>query len=151
VQAPAEVHPESHPQHGAAGDRWAWRRKVRADPRRYQLYRVAVGILGGLLILVSGLIGWMPGPGGIALFLLGLAVLASEFHWARRLLDWARRQAHDANGWARRKPLWVRWLGGAATVAGMVGAAWLLLVVVGIPSWVPGQVAAVLSLVPGAD
>jgi hypothetical protein len=44
----------------------------------------------------------------------------------------------------------VRCLAGAGTVAGMVGAAWLLLVVVGIPSWVPGQVAAVLSLVPGA-
>jgi hypothetical protein len=91
VQAPADLDPEVHPQHHAERDRWAWRRKIRADPRRYRLYRVAVGILGGLLILTSGLIGWLPGPGGIPLFLLGLAVLASEFHWARRLLNWARR------------------------------------------------------------
>lgn len=47
---------------------------------------------GSLLILMAGAIGWLPGPGGIPLFLLGIAVLASEFNWAERLrdkiLDW---------------------------------------------------------------
>lgn len=39
-------------------------------------------VLGVAIIVLSGAIGWLPGPGGIPLFLLGIAVLASEFAWA---------------------------------------------------------------------
>jgi hypothetical protein len=41
--------------------------------------------LGLVLILVAPLVGWIPGPGGIAVFLAGIAVLASEFDWAENL------------------------------------------------------------------
>lgn len=41
--------------------------------------------LGLVLILVAPLVGWIPGPGGIAVFLAGIAVLASEFDWAEAL------------------------------------------------------------------
>jgi tellurite resistance protein TerC len=54
-----------------------------------------------LIILVIGLttiglsipIGLLPGPGGIAVFIVGLAILASEFIWARRLLKRVRTEA----------------------------------------------------------
>ena len=39
-------------------------------------------LLGVFLIVISPLIGTVPGPGGIAIFVLGTAVLASEFDWA---------------------------------------------------------------------
>ena len=55
-------------------------------------------ILGIMLILSAGLIGWLPGPGGMVLFLLGIAVLATEFTWAERFRDWILhilRQAAD--------------------------------------------------------
>ena len=39
-------------------------------------------LLGVFLIAVSPLVGTIPGPGGIAVFVLGTAVLASEFDWA---------------------------------------------------------------------
>lgn len=42
-------------------------------------------LLGLFFILLSPLIGTVPGPGGIAVFLLGIAVLASEFDWAESL------------------------------------------------------------------
>lgn len=41
--------------------------------------------VGFSLIILAGLIGWLPGPGGIPLFILGIAILASEYEWADRL------------------------------------------------------------------
>lgn len=41
--------------------------------------------LGLVFICAAPLVGWIPGPGGIALFLAGIAVLASEFDWAENL------------------------------------------------------------------
>ncbi len=41
--------------------------------------------LGLVLIIVAPLVGTVPGPGGIAIFLAGIAVLATEFDWAEAL------------------------------------------------------------------
>lgn len=49
--------------------------------------RILTLLIGLLLILTSGLIGWIPGPGGMVPFLLGIALLATEFTWAERLRD----------------------------------------------------------------
>ena len=46
-----------------------------------------VFILGALFIIAAGLTGWLPGPGGIPLFLIGIAILATEFAWAKRVRD----------------------------------------------------------------
>lgn len=43
--------------------------------------------LGLVLIMIAPLVGWIPGPGGIIIFLLGIAVLASEFDWAENLQE----------------------------------------------------------------
>lgn len=43
--------------------------------------------LGLVLIMIAPLVGWIPGPGGIIVFLLGIAVLASEFDWAENLQE----------------------------------------------------------------
>lgn len=43
--------------------------------------------IGVLLILISPLFGWLPGPGGIPVFLAGLWFLSLNHSWARRLLD----------------------------------------------------------------
>lgn len=51
-------------------------------------------ILGGILIIASLLTGWLPGPGGIPLFLLGIAILATEFERAKivrdKVLSWLK-------------------------------------------------------------
>jgi len=50
-------------------------------------------IIGGFALLVLGVIGlFLPFLQGIAFIVLGLILLSREFHWARRLLDWARRK-----------------------------------------------------------
>ena len=64
--------------------------------------RVAVLVVGlafvafGLAMLV------LPGP-GIIVIIVGLAILATEFVWARVLLDKAKEQAKKAKDKIRRK------------------------------------------------
>lgn len=48
--------------------------------------RVAIDVAGFSLLLLAVLTGWLPGPGGIPLFLLGLGVLAINHEWAERML-----------------------------------------------------------------
>lgn len=51
------------------------------------LKKIAIDVLGVLLIIGSILFGWIPGPGGIPLLLAGLGLLAINHEWARRLLE----------------------------------------------------------------
>jgi small-conductance mechanosensitive channel len=44
-------------------------------------------VIGSLFILAAAATGWLPGPGGIPLFLVGIAILATEFVWAERFRD----------------------------------------------------------------
>lgn len=67
--------------------------------------RILTLILGVLLILTSGLIGWIPGPGGMIPFLLGIAVLSTEFEWADRLRERLFQFGRDARDYLRKKPL----------------------------------------------
>jgi uncharacterized protein (TIGR02611 family) len=48
----------------------------------------------GFLLLAVGLVLSIPGvPGpGIVVIILGLVILSDHFHWARRMLDWAKRK-----------------------------------------------------------
>ena len=54
--------------------------------------RGAIFVVGVALLVAGAAMMVLPGP-GIATVLLGLIVLAKEFSWARRALDWARRRA----------------------------------------------------------
>ena len=63
----------------------SWKSKWRSLPRSTR--KPIVIFVGFTLILISGLIGWIPGPGGMVPFLLGIAVLATEFTWAERFRD----------------------------------------------------------------
>jgi uncharacterized protein (TIGR02611 family) len=63
--------------------------------------RRSVIFLAGAALMLAGLaMLFLPGP-GIATVLLGLALLATEFQWARRLLTWARCRARELADRAR--------------------------------------------------
>jgi hypothetical protein len=51
------------------------------------LRKPLVLVVGTLFILAAAATGWLPGPGGIPLFLIGIAILATEFVWAERFRD----------------------------------------------------------------
>ena len=57
----------------------------------WRLIRIVVGFV----LLGMGLVGLLlPVVPQIPFLLGGLLLLAREFHWARRLLDWAKRKWH---------------------------------------------------------
>ena len=53
-------------------------------------------IVGILFVIAAPFAGVLPGPGGIPVFLIGIAILATEYDWARRLRDWTLQQIQRA-------------------------------------------------------
>jgi uncharacterized protein (TIGR02611 family) len=64
--------------------------------------RGGVFVVGVTLLVAGAAMLVLPGP-GIATVLLGLVVLAKEFHWARRVLAWMRRRAVDLKDQAQAR------------------------------------------------
>ena len=60
--------------------------------------RIARTAAGGLLLIAGIAMLALPGPGWLTIA-AGLAILATEFAWARRMLD----QLKDGAGWLGRK------------------------------------------------
>lgn len=48
--------------------------------------RIGIDIAGFSMIIASPFLGWLPGPGGIPLFLAGLGVLSLNYEWPERIL-----------------------------------------------------------------
>jgi tellurite resistance protein TerC len=59
-----------------------------------QVRRVAIGVIGFTVLLIGVVMIVLPGP-AIIVIPLGLAILATEFIWARRLLNRVRGQLKD--------------------------------------------------------
>ncbi len=56
-------------------------------------------IIAGFGLLIAGVFGlFLPFLQGIAMIIAGLLLLAPEFPWARRLVDWLRRKWGHARG-----------------------------------------------------
>lgn len=66
-------------------------------------YRVLIAVLGALVITIGLILVPLPGPGWLIVF-GGLAILATEFAWARRVARWLKRQLDRFWAWwkARR-------------------------------------------------
>ncbi len=67
-----------------------WRRAIRRRPWLNTVYKIVVTALGVLIVVVGLILVPLPGPGWLIVF-IGLTVLGTEYHWARRLLGWLRR------------------------------------------------------------
>lgn len=105
---------------------WArWRDRLRERRSLDLAYRIAVGVVGLLVLAVGILAIPYPGPGWAIVF-LGLAILATEFEWAHRLLGYARARYDAVMDWFKRQGLWVQALGALFTCAVVVGTLWLL-------------------------
>lgn len=56
-------------------------------PKERPLYkRIAIDIAGFGLMIIAPFLGWLPGPGGIPLFLAGLGLVSLNHEWAENLL-----------------------------------------------------------------
>ena len=117
----------------------AWRRRLAARRATNHAYRVAVGLVGGLIVALGLAAIPLPGPGWLIVF-AGLFVLASEFTWAERLLEFTKERVTRWTDWVAARSAWVRLLIALATAACVYGVLVLTLHVFGVPDWVPGWV-----------
>ena len=129
---------------GSELDRRQWvvrmRDRVKATPGSRLVYRILVGVVG-LAVTVGGLfLVPLPGPGWLIVF-VGLAILATEFTWAQRLLSYGRNRLHAWTAWLKRQPVWVRVLIAVLTCAFVALVGYLLIIFRLLPDWV-------LTLVP---
>jgi uncharacterized protein (TIGR02611 family) len=89
------------------------------------IYRFLVAVVGGAVLAVGVVLIPYPGPGWFIVF-GGLAILATEFTWAKRLLTFLRRRYDAWRAWLRRRHWTIRlfvYLLGAALI---VATLWVL-------------------------
>ena len=127
---------------------WEWRRKIRANPHSHLIYRIIVGIVGLLIVILGLILVPFPGPGWLVV-LLGLAIWASEFEWAQRLLHRARNTLDAWTALLKPQPWWVKALVGLLTAAVVAAVLWLLVVVSGVPRYLPDVIEDWLKGLPG--
>ncbi|KAF0847547.1 TIGR02611 family protein [Nocardia caishijiensis] len=103
----------------------AFREGIAARPILNAGYRVAVGVIGGLVLLVGIITIPYPGPGW-ALVFAGFGILATEFMWAHHTLTWVRGKYRIVMDWYTSRGWVIKTLGAVATFALVVVTLWLL-------------------------
>ena len=129
-------------------DDWEWRRRIRSNPHSHLIYRIVVGVVGTIIIVIGLILVPFPGPGWLVV-LLGLAVLASEFEWAHGLLQRSQRTLRAWNDWLRPQPWWVKGLVLLVTMAAVAAIFWLMFLVGGVPDFLPDTIEQWVSKLPG--
>lgn len=104
-----------------------WRARLRRTPGGAQLLQVMVFLLGLAFVVLGCALIVAPGPLTIPPILLGVWIWSTEFEWADRLLDRAKRAAQEAWEDAKRRPL----------VSGLVTGLGLL--ALGVTIWAIGR------------
>lgn len=97
-------------------------------------YRVVVTVFGGLVLAGGILLIPYPGPGWLVVF-AGLAILATEYTWAERVLGYARDKYDRWNAWLKRQHIVVRLAVLTLTALVVLATLWLLGVFGMIGGW----------------
>ena len=71
-----------------------------ARPEKHPLLRQALFLLGIVLIIVSPLVGAIPGPGGVVVFAAGLGLVLKYSGWAKRQYVRFKRAHPNKGRWA---------------------------------------------------
>jgi uncharacterized protein (TIGR02611 family) len=107
----------------------------RRNPALNLAYRIGVGVVGALVLVAGVLLIPYPGPGWLVVF-AGLAILATEFEWAGRVLRFAKHYYDMWIGWLKRQSLPVKLLVLAATGLVVLATVWLLGALALVGGWV---------------
>jgi uncharacterized protein (TIGR02611 family) len=102
------------------------RHRIRATRTGRITLQVVVATIGVAVVALGVVLIPFPGPGWL-IVLAGLAILAVEFVWARRLLAFTRAKLEKWWHWLGRQHWSVRILAGLAGVAFVSGVVWLAL------------------------
>jgi uncharacterized protein (TIGR02611 family) len=99
----------------------ATRARIRSTRTGRLVLKSVVGVVGVAVIAVGIVLLPLPGPGWLIIF-AGLGIMASEFEWANRLLNYARRQVSAWTRWASTQSRPVQALIGLAGLIVLAGA-----------------------------
>jgi hypothetical protein len=105
---------------------------------------VVVAVLGGLLTLAGIALLVLPGP-GFVLVAAGLAVLATQFDWAKKPLDYAKEKAQEGIEEVGKSP----WRTVGAALCALVLVAFGVLALVGVDLPFVNAFTAVLLILSG--
>jgi uncharacterized protein (TIGR02611 family) len=87
--------------------------RIRAKRTGRLALRIGIGTLGTLVVALGIVLIPFPGPGW-AIVILGLAIWAIEFAWAKNLLEFTKRHVQSWTRWIGRQSLPMRALIGVA-------------------------------------
>ena len=132
----------------AGEDRWAWRARLRRNRITHLAYRTAVGVVGAVVTVAGLIMVPAPGPGWLVVF-FGLLILASEFEFAQRWLDFGKHHVSRWNDWIMDQAMWVRGLVALGTLIIVWLVIWAYLALAGIPEFMPQWSVDLLTQVPG--
>jgi uncharacterized protein (TIGR02611 family) len=97
--------------------------RIRRTPSGRMAVKIGIGTVGALVVALGLLLIPFPGPGW-AIVILGLAILAVEFAWARNLLEFTKRHVHSWTRWVARQSLPVRAVLGVAGLIFVAAIVW---------------------------
>jgi len=114
-------------EHRPSPPRWLTpvRDRVLAFPAGHLTWRFFIAVAGLVVVGVGIVLLPLPGPGWAIIF-LGLAIWATEFHWASRLLRFARGKVREWTDWLRRQSRVVHALVGAVSLAFLGAGIWFV-------------------------
>ena len=97
--------------------------RIRKTPHGRMALKIGVGTVGTLVVGLGLLLIPFPGPGW-AIVILGLAIWALEFAWAKNLLEFTKRHVQAWTRWARRQSLPVRLALGVLSLIFVAAVVW---------------------------
>src|SRR3954471_12295004 len=98
--------------------------KIRANPTGRLALKIGIGVLGGLVVALGIVLIPFPGPGW-AIVILGLAIWAIEFVWAKHLLNFTKRMVQSWTRWIARQSIPVRIVVGLVGLIFVAAIVWL--------------------------
>ena len=97
--------------------------RIRAKRTGRLALRIGIGTLGTLVVALGIVLIPFPGPGW-AIVILGLAIWAIEFAWAKNLLEFTKRHVQSWTRWIGRQTLPMRVLIGVAGLIFVGAVVW---------------------------
>jgi len=85
-----------------------FRQQIKSNLYGSIIWRVFIGVIGGLVTIIGTIFLFAPGP-GLLVLLAGLGILATEFAWAANAIRKTKSIAQTTSE-KFRIPLWVKYL-----------------------------------------
>ncbi|WP_084962438.1 TIGR02611 family protein [Thermoactinospora rubra] len=79
-----------------------WLDGIRATRTGALTLKIVIGVIGAVMVVGGLIMVPFPGPGWLVVF-AGLAVLATEFAWAHKVLEFGKRTLHAWTEWYKRQ------------------------------------------------